>query len=81
MALCDKLHSVRMTKDDNVASYLTRVAHVKDELVVVGESITDSELVWIALKGFTKDWDVFFKCIVGWEKLPNWNRLWDDFTQ
>lgn len=26
MALCEKLHSVKMEKDESVASYLTRVA-------------------------------------------------------
>ena len=35
----------------------------------------------IALKGFTKKWNVFVKCIVGREKLTNWSKLWDDFTQ
>jgi hypothetical protein len=81
MALKDKLHSTRMAKGESVASYLTRVAQVKDELAVVGEVIADSELVCISLKGFTKDWDMFFKCVVGREKLLDWSRLWDDFTQ
>jgi hypothetical protein len=36
--------------------------------------------VHIALEAFTKEWDVFVKCVVGREKLPNWRRLWDDFT-
>jgi hypothetical protein len=53
---------------------------VKDELTVVGEFIPDSELVCISLKGFTKEWDVFVKCVVGREKLSNWSRLWDEFT-
>ena len=38
-------------------------------------------MVRIALKGFTKRWEVFVKCIVGKENLPNWSKLWDDFTQ
>ena len=54
-----------MVKGEDVASYLTRVAQVKDELVAVGEVITDSKLVQIALKRFTKEWDVFVKCVVG----------------
>jgi hypothetical protein len=54
---------------------------VKDELAVVGEVISDSELVRIALKGFTKEWEVFLKCVVGREHLLHWSRLWDDFTQ
>jgi hypothetical protein len=81
MALWDKLHSDRMAKGESVATYLTQVAQVKDELAVVGEVIPDLELVRIALKGFTKEWKVFVKCVVGREKLPNWSRLWDDFTQ
>ena len=81
MALKDKLHNVKMTKDESVTSYLTRVAQIKDEVAVVGETISDLELVRIALKGSTKKWEVFVKCIVGREKLPNWSRLWHDFTQ
>jgi hypothetical protein len=81
MALKDKLHDNKMAKGESVASYLTRVAQVKDELATVGEVISDSELVRIALKGFTEKWEVFVKCVVGWEHLPDWSRLWDDFTQ
>jgi hypothetical protein len=80
MALKDKLHEVRMTKEDNVATYLTRLAQVKDEIAIVGEVISDSKMVRIALKGFTKEWEVFVKCVVGREKFPDWSRLWDDFT-
>jgi hypothetical protein len=54
---------------------------VKDELVAVGEVILDSDLVRIALKGFTKEWEVFVKCVVGHEHLPDWSKLWDDFTR
>ena len=50
-------------------------------MAAVGETILDSELVRMALKGFTKRWEVFVKCIVGKEKLSDWSRLWDDFTQ
>jgi hypothetical protein len=81
MALRDKLHSTRMAKGESVTSYLIRLRQVKDELGVVGEIIPDSELVHIALKGFIKEWDVFVKCVVGTEKLPDWSRLWNYFTQ
>jgi hypothetical protein len=70
-----------MGKEESVSSYLTRVAQVKYELAAVGEVISDSKLVRIALKGFTKEWEVFVKCVVGHEHLPYWSRLWDDFTQ
>jgi hypothetical protein len=80
MALKDKLHDTKMAKGESVPYYLTQVAQVKYELVAVGEVISDSELVKIALKGFTKEWEVFVKCVVGREHLSDWSRLWDDFT-
>jgi hypothetical protein len=55
MALKAKLHDTKMGKEESVSSYLTRVAQVKHELTTVGEVITDSELVRIALNGFTKE--------------------------
>ena len=80
MALRDKLHNIKLTKDDNVTSYLTRVAQVKYELVELGEIILGSKLSQIELKGFSNERDVFVKCIVGREKLPSWSRLRDYFT-
>jgi 2-phosphoglycerate kinase len=55
MALRNKLHSTTMSKGESVASYLTGLRQVKDELAVVGEIIPDSKLVRIAPKGFTKE--------------------------
>ena len=54
---------------------LLGVAQVKYELDVVGEVLSYSELVRIALKGFTKKWEVFVKCVVGREHFPDWSRL------
>ena len=53
MDLNEKLQGTKMAKGEGVASFLTWVAQVKDELAAVGEVISDSELVRIALKGFT----------------------------
>ena len=49
-------------------------------MVAIGETIIESELVRIALRGFTKEWNVFVKSVVGREKLLDWSKLWDDFT-
>jgi hypothetical protein len=75
MALKDKLHDAKMGKDESVSSYLTQLAQVKDELAVVGEIISDSNFVRIYLKSFTKEWEVFVKCVVGHAQLPYWRRL------
>ena len=67
IALKEKLHNVNMTKDESVTSYVTHVAQVKDELAIVGETISDLELVRITLNGFTKKWDFFFQ-ICCWQR-------------
>jgi hypothetical protein len=81
MVLREKLKSIKMTKAENVVTYLTRLTKVRDELGVVGEAIVDSELVRTTLNGVSKQWVVFVEGIVVREKLPNFERLWDDFVQ
>jgi hypothetical protein len=81
MALRDKVHATKMERGEGVTSYLTRLTQVRDELVTVGDIIPEEELVRISLNGFGKKWDVFVKCVLGREKMPTWERLWDDFTQ
>jgi hypothetical protein len=81
MVLREKLKSIKMTKAENVVTYLTRLTQVRDELGAMGEAIVDSDLVRKALNGVSKQWVIFVEGIVAREKLPNWERLWDDFVQ
>jgi hypothetical protein len=48
---------------------------------VVGEEVKDDELVRTTLNGFSEKWAPFVKGVVAREKLPDWQRLWDDFSQ
>jgi hypothetical protein len=79
--LREKLRNTKMTKTDTVASYLTKLSQIRDELGVVGEKVEGAELVRTALNGFSKPWDSFVRGIVAREKLLDWERLWDDFIQ
>jgi hypothetical protein len=54
MVLREKLKGIKMTKSENVATYITKITRVRDELGVVGEVIADNELVRTALNGVTK---------------------------
>jgi hypothetical protein len=81
MVLREKLKSIKMTKAENVVTYLTRLTQVRDELGVVGEAIVDSDLMRTTLNGVSKQWVVFVEGIVAREKLPGWECLWDDFVQ
>ena len=81
MVLKEELISTKMSKTDTIASYLTKITQVCDKWAIVGETVRDQELVRISLNGFTKPWAPFVKGIVAWENPPNWERLWEDFTQ
>ena len=48
------MKGIKMTKTKNVATYLTKITQVIDEIGVVGEVIADNELVRTALNGVTK---------------------------
>jgi hypothetical protein len=43
--------------------------------------MSDMELVRVALNGFTKPWTSFTEGICAREKLPDFNRLLDDYIQ
>jgi hypothetical protein len=81
MLLREKLRSTKMAKGESVVTYLTKFTQIRDELAVVGEAVDETELVRTTLNGFTKQWEVFVRGVVAREKLPDWERLWDDFTQ
>jgi hypothetical protein len=79
MDLHKQLHGTKMAKGEGVIPYLTRITQIRYELIAVGATIDESELVRIALDGFTKSWDAFIRGVVSREKFPDWQQLWDDF--
>ena len=81
LVLKDKFKGIRMGKGESVTSYLTQIKQVCDEIAVVGEKMEDADLVRTTLNGVSKTWHMFVQAIVGREKLPDWDRLWDDFVQ
>ena len=81
MVLREKLKSVCISKGESMASYLTRITQVRDELAVVGEVIGSPEIVRTTLNGVSQQWTVFVQTIIDRENIPTWDRLWDDLTQ
>jgi hypothetical protein len=80
MVLRERLRSTKMVKGEGVVHYLTRLTQIRDELGAVGEKNEETELVCVALIGFSKSWDVFVHGVVAPDNLPDWQRLWDDFV-
>jgi len=61
LPLEDKLKSTKMIKGEGATLYLMRLSQVKDELVVIGVTISDGDMIRIALKGFIEEWKPFIK--------------------
>ena len=68
-------------KGEGMASYLTKITQVRDELAAVGEVMGNAEMACTTLNGVTQQWTVFVQTIIGRENMPTWDRLWDDLTQ
>ena len=53
MMLREKLKNVHMSKGEGMASYLTKITQVRDELAAVREVVESTEMVRTALNGVT----------------------------
>jgi hypothetical protein len=70
-----------MPKSDTIASYLMRITQIHDQLLAIGETIDDTELVNVALNGFLGSWEPFVMGIYAREKFPPFDRSWIDCIQ
>lgn len=68
-----------MLASEDVASYLTNVKQIKDELEVVSTNVPFVEIVRSTLNGLPDEWEPFVSGVVALEKIPYWEILWDDF--
>jgi len=81
LSLKDKLRNIQMSKGEPIIMYLSKFTQVWDQLVGVGDTIADKDLVSLALMGLHKSWENFQDIVSGKENLPNWERLWGDCVQ
>lgn len=68
MFLKNKLSINCMSKTNIMTSYIMKIAKLRDQLVAVGDTIEDNELVQISLNGFRPSWHNFVPSICGQEK-------------
>jgi hypothetical protein len=50
-----------MFRSDNVTNYFMRITQVRDQLVAIGETTKDVEVVNVAMNGLPKTWEPFVK--------------------
>ena len=76
--LKNKLHTLKMEKDEGVASFFTKITQVRDQLLVIGVQVDDDDLVQTVVDGLPSTWETFLSAVNGHEVQPNFERLWHD---
>jgi hypothetical protein len=73
--------TLKMEKDDTVASFFTKISQVRDQLCMIGVEVDDDDLVQTAVDGLPSSWESFLAGITARETQPDFQRLWYDFLQ
>jgi hypothetical protein len=79
--LKSQLCSLKMEKDEFVNSFFTKISHLKDQLLAIGVSVDDDDLVETVFDGLTSAWEAYLVVVNGREVEPTFERLWHDCLQ
>jgi hypothetical protein len=81
LTLKHQLQNIKMTKADTIATFFIKISEIRDQLGAIGETIIDRELFMITLNSLPRHWKPFLQSISGRADLPQFDRLWTDFTR
>jgi hypothetical protein len=70
-----------MEKDDSMASFFTKISQLRDQLLVIGVTVDDDDLVQTVVDGLPPSWETFLAGINARENQPDFERLWHDCLQ
>ena len=70
-----KLLSMKMEVNGNIATYVSIIKDLCDQLSTIGEKVSNSDMVTITLKGLIKDYHVFISSLGGRAQPPTFNEL------
>jgi hypothetical protein len=80
LSLRNQLRNMKMKNSESVTCYLKGVSQIRDQLVAIGDVISDKELVTTTLNGFPTFWIPFVQGVCARSKLPKFDKLWADCT-
>jgi len=79
--LKNKLKFLKMEKGESIASFCSKIAQIRDQLLVTGITVEDDDLVQAIFDGLPPSWDTFLASVNGRETQPAFERLWHDCLQ
>ena len=81
MALRTQLKNLKMQKSKSIHAFFTRISQINEQIIAIGDSIEEAELVMTTLNGLPKSWDSFIRGICSRSKLTKFSRLWEDLSK
>ena len=73
-ALKNKLHNMKMEKDETMESFFTNISQVKDQLVSIGVETYEDDLLQTTTDGLPSSWDTFLAMVNGREEQFNFEN-------
>jgi hypothetical protein len=70
-----------MEKGESIASFCSKIAQIRDQLLVTGITVEDDDLVQAIFDGLPPSWDTFLASVNGRETQPTFERLWHHCLQ
>ena len=64
-----------MEKNESIASFFSRISHIKDQLLSIGAQIEEDDFVDAAIDGLLDSWSTFISYVYGREEPLSFERL------
>ena len=72
----NQLKNLKKGRDESVQSYFLKLTEIKNNLLAIGETIADREMVLTALGGLSFEWHVFNTTILNNNVIPNFDEYY-----
>ena len=66
---------MKMETNETITTYVSRIKNLCDQLNAIGDKVSNTNMVTIALKGLIKDYQYFVSSLGGRVKLPTFIEL------
>ena len=71
----NQLKNLKKGRDESVQSYFLKLTEIRKNLLPIGETIVDREMVLIALGGLPSEWHVFNTTILNNNVIPDFDKV------
>ena len=69
---------MNLNKDESISSFFTKIAHVRYQLIAIGITVDDDDLVQTVVDGLPSCWETFMASVNGRANQPTFERIWHD---